>query len=172
MEKQEWYAVRTFPSYENKVAEKLKKQISIEGKESVISQIYIPVRKRFVFVRGYLKLKEELLFPGYMFVKMEFTDDTFYFVRGIQYVTGYAGISSMKQIPKPMKDAEYDTMVEEVEKIEIDLEPGDIVTIVNHDLYEGEIVRVKSIDTNTCKMDVMINENLDTTVDFMQVMKK
>ncbi len=172
MEKQEWYAVRTFPSYEQKVAEKLKKQISIEGKESVISQVYIPVRKRFVFVRGHLKLKEELLFPGYMFVKMEFTDDTFYFVRGIQYVTGYAGISSMKQIPKPMKDAEYETMALEVEKIEIDLAPGDLITIVNHDLYEGEVVRVNSIDTNTCKMDVLLSNEREITIDFMQAMKK
>lgn len=172
MEKQEWYAVRTFPSYEQKVAEKLKKQISIEGKESVISQIFIPVRKRYVFVRGYLKLKEELLFPGYMFVKMEFTEDTFYFVRGIQYVTGYAGISSMKQIPKPMKDSEYETMTLEVEKIEIDLEPGDIITIVNHDLYEDEVVRVKDIDTNNCKIDVMLKNGVETRVDFMQVQKK
>lgn len=172
MEKQEWYAVRTFPSYENKVAEKLRKQISIEGKESVISQIYIPVRKKFVFVRGHLKLKEELLFPGYMFVKMEFTDDTFYFVRGIQYVTGYAGISSMKQIPKPMKDAEYDTMVEEVERIEIDLQEGDLIMITNHDLYEGEIVRVNSINTDTCKMDVLLPNEMEITIDFMQVQKK
>ncbi len=172
MEKQEWYAVRTFPSYEHKVAEKLKKQISIEGKESVISQIYIPVRKRFVFVRGHLKLKEELLFPGYMFVKMEFTDDTFYFVRGIQYVTGYAGISSMKQIPKPMKDSEYETMALEVEKIEIDLNEGDLITIVNHDLYEGEVVRVNSIDTNTCKMDVLLPNEREITIDFMQAQKK
>lgn len=172
MEKQEWYAVRTFPSYEQKVAEKLKKQISIEGKESVISKVYIPVRKRFVFVRGHLKLKEELLFPGYMFVRMEFTDDTFYFVRGIQYVTGYAGISSMKQIPKPMKDSEYETMALEVEKIEIDLAPGDLVTIVNHDLYEGEVVRVNAIDTNKCKMDVLLPNEMEITIDFMQVMKK
>lgn len=172
MEKQEWYAVRTFPSYEQKVAEKLKKQIAIEGKESVISQIFIPVRKRYVFVRGYLKLKEELLFPGYMFVKMEFTEDTFYFVRGIQYVTGYAGISSMKQIPKPMKDSEYETMTSEVEKIEIDLEPGDIITVVNHDLYEDEVVRVKDIDTNNCKIDVMLKNGVETRVDFMQVQKK
>lgn len=172
MEKQEWYAVRTFPSYEQKVAEKLKKQITIEGKESVISQVYIPIRKRFVFVRGHLKLKEELLFPGYMFVKMEFTDDTFYFVRGIQYVTGYAGISSMKQIPKPMKESEYETMALEVEKIEIDLQPGDLITIVNHDLYEGEVVRVNSIDTNTCKMDVLLPNEREITIDFMQAQKK
>ncbi len=172
MDKQEWYAVRTFPSYENKVAEKLKKQISIEGKESVISKIYIPVRKRYVFVRGRLKLKEELLFPGYMFVKMEFTEDTFYFVRGIQYVTGYAGISSMKQIPKPMKESEYETMVKEVEKIEIDLQPGDLITICNHDLYDGELVRVQRFDTATGKMDVLLPNELEVTIDFMQVEKK
>ncbi len=172
MEKQEWYAVRTFPSYEQKVADKLKKQIAIEKKEAVIEQVYIPIRKKFVFVRGYLKLKEELLFPGYIFVKMEFTDDTFYFVRGIQYVTGYAGISSMKQIPKPMKESEYETMAKEVEKITIDLLPGDYVTIVKHDLYEDEVVKVKSINTETCKMDVYLADERIITIDFMQVQKK
>lgn len=172
MEKQEWYAVRTFPGYEQKVAEKLKKQITIENKQSVISQVFIPIRKRYVFVRNRLKLKEELLFPGYIFVNMEFNEDTFYFVRGIQYVTGYAGISSMKQIPKPMKDSEYETMVEEVKKIEVDLEKGDLVLITHHDLYEGEVVKVRAYSAEKNSIDAQLDNGAIITVDFMQVEQK
>lgn len=172
MEKQEWYAVRTFPGYEQKVSEKLNKQIVIEKKDNVISQVYIPIRKRYVFVRNRLKLKEELLFPGYLFVKMEFNEDTFYFVRGIQYVTGYAGISSMKQIPKPMKDSEYDTMVVEVQKIEVDLEKGDLVLIVHHDLYDGEVASVRSYNAEKNTVDVQLPNGAIVTVGFTQIEQK
>ncbi len=173
MEKESWYAVRTFPGYEFKVREKLEKQIAIEKKENVIHEIYIPIRQKYIFSRKKLKLKEDLLFPGYILVNMEFTNDTFYFVRGIQYVTGYAGISSMKQIPKPIKDSEYESMIEEVKKIEIDLESGDKVIIINHDLYNNQQATVKEINLDNKEILVKFEEEkILTTVKFIQIEKK
>lgn len=170
MEKKEWYAVRTFPGYEVKVIDKLVKQIQNEKKEEVIGEIFLPIRKKYVFVRGKLKLKEEMMFPGYIFVNMIFNNDTFYFVRGIQYVTGYAGISSMKQIPKPMKDSEYETMVDEVKKIQIDLEEGANVVVVNHDLYENSHAVVRDIDCErtTITVELKGHEKL-ITLNFDQI---
>ncbi len=65
----EWYAVRTFNGYEQKVIDNLKKQIENEGMSNLITDIYLPVIKRYTFVRSKLKMKEELLFPGYILSK-------------------------------------------------------------------------------------------------------
>ncbi len=172
---QEWYGVRTFNGYEQKVIDSLKRQIEKEGMGSLISEIYLPSVKRYTFVRSKLKQKEELLFPGYFFVKMEMTNETLFFVRGVQYVTGYAGISSMKERPTSMEVAEIERMVEETEKILVDIEIGQEIKIVNHDLYEGEIVKVKEIDAANEKMTVSLDEILGEeqieTISFLQVEK-
>ncbi len=173
MQEQKWYAIRTFPGYENKVKEKLLKQIHRHNKSDVISDIYIPQRKHYSFSRGKLRAKEEMLFPGYVFVKMEFNNDTFYFVRGIQHVTGYAGISSMKQTPKPMNDGEYETMIKEVENITIDLEAGDEIVIINHELYDGFIAKVIDINCYDETMNVQLCEKDEVIkIEFAQVEKK
>lgn len=173
MEEKKWYAIRTFPGYENKVKEKLIKQIQIEKKEELVTDIYIPSRKHYGFSRGKLKQKEEMLFPGYVFVKMEFNNDTFYFVRGIQHVTGYAGISSMKQTPKPMNDGEYETMVKEVENITIDLEAGDVINVINHNSYTNCDAQVVDIDCYNETLDVKIaTDEKVVKIDFSQVEKK
>lgn len=175
MEKQ-WYGVRTFNGYEQKVIDSLERQIEKENMGNLIDQIYLPSIKRYSFVRSKLKLKEELLFPGYFFVRMEMTNETLFFVRGVQYVTGYAGISSMKERPTAMEDFEIDRMVEEISKIRIDLKVGDEIKLVNHDMYEDAIVKIASFDCEKEQMVVsleqILGEDQFITVHFSQIEKK
>ncbi len=157
---QEWYGVRTFSGYEQKVIDSLKRQIEKENMGNLISEIYLPSISRYTFVRSKLKKKEELLFPGYFFVKLEMTNETLFFVRGVQYVTGYAGISSMKERPSAMEDEEITRMIQETEKILVDVEPGQFIKIVNHDLYDGQEVKVKEILAQSEEMIVSLDEIL------------
>lgn len=173
----EWYAVRTFNGYEQKVIDNLKKQIVNEGMSNLITDIYLPVIKRYSFVRNKLKVKEELLFPGYIFVEMEMSNETVFFVRGVQYVTGYAGISSMKERPEPMEYGEVDRMKEETKKIQVDIEVGDTVKVVNHDMYDGQTLKVHSIIPEEEKIEVELGSILGDdqgteTISFLQIEKK
>lgn len=172
---QEWYGVRTFNGYEQKVIDSLKRQIEKENMGNLISEIYLPSIKRYTFVRSKLKQKEELLFPGYFFVKLEMTNETLFFVRGVQYVTGYAGISSMKERPSAMEEDEIERMLVETEKILVDLEVGQLIKIVNHDLYEGQIVKVKELRPQTeeivVSLDEILGEEKTEVIKFIQVEK-
>lgn len=175
MDKQ-WYGVRTFNGYEQKVIDSLNRQIEKENMGNLIEPPYLPTVKRYTFVRGKLKLKEELLFPGYFFVKMEMTNETLFFVRGVQYVTGYAGISSMKERPTAMEEFEIDRMIEETSKIRMDLEIGDEVKLVNHELYEGQIVKIVAMNpeqqTMTVSLEAIIGDGEIVEINFTQVEKK
>jgi transcriptional antiterminator NusG len=176
MEKQ-WYAVRTFNGYEHKVADSLQKQIEQENMGNLISEIYVPVIEKYTFVRSKLKKKEELLFPGYIFVEMEMTNETLFFVRGVQYVTGYAGISSMKERPSAMEPGEVDHMKLETKKVLIDLQPGDLIKVSNHDMYEGQELVVKNVFPELQEIEVelanLFGENEQSEVlKFTQIEKK
>ncbi len=174
---QEWYAVRTFNGYEQKVIDNLEKQIENEGMGNLITDIYLPVVKRYSFVRNKLKMKEELLFPGYIFVKMDMSNETIFFVRGVQYVTGYAGISSMKERPEPMEHGEVERMQEETKNIQVDLQVGDYVRVVNHEMYENQDLKIATIDAANEKLEVELGSILGDdqgteTISFLQIEKK
>lgn len=145
MEKR-WFGVRTFNGYEQKVIDSLKAQIDKEKMGSFIGEIYLPTVQEYSFVRDHLRKKEKLLYPGYIFVHMENTSEMIFFVRGIQYVTGYSGISSMKEKPSPMDDDEIVQMKKVASTIEVAIKPGDKVIIEGHELYEGQTLKVISID--------------------------
>lgn len=173
----EWYAVRTFNGYEQKVIDNLKKQIENEGMGNLITDIYLPVIKRYSFVRNKLKMKEELLFPGYIFVKMDMSNETVFFVRGVQYVTGYAGISSMKERPEPMEHGEVERMQEETKKIQVDLNVGDFVRIVNHEMYENQELKIHAIHAEKEEIEVELGSILGDDqgtelISFLQIEKK
>ncbi len=172
-----WYAVRTFNGYEQKVIDNLQKQIEKENMSNLITDVYLPVVKRYTFVRSKLKAKEELLFPGYIFVEMDTSNETIFFVRGIQYVTGYAGISSMKEKPEPMEHGEVDHMKLETNNIKIDLQEGDIIRVVNHEIYDNQELKIVSIDAANEQLNVSLGEILGDdqgmeTITFEQVEKK
>lgn len=193
----QWYGVRTFTGYEEKVKDTLIKQIEIEGMASLITytdlatlsgeeyakaekenDIFIPKITRYSFVRGKLKKKEEMLFPGYIFVRFEMTNETLFFVRGIQYVTGYAGISSMKEVPSPIDNAEMEAMKLQVKTILVDdVEVGKTVKVSDHGLYDDHELKVVAIRPELEEIDVNADELIGDgdrieTLKFSQIVKK
>ncbi len=175
MEKK-WFGVRTFNGYEQKVIDSLKAQINKEHMDNLIGEIYLPTIQEYSFVRNQLKRKERLLYPGYIFVQMENSNEAIFFVRGIQYVTGYSGISSMKEKPSPMEDDEITVMKNVADQIGIELNVGDTVIVEGHDLYDGQQLRVVSIDPQNEKIELEVNSLLgyDTApelFDFDQIRK-
>lgn len=193
----QWYGVRTFTGYEEKVKETLIKQIDIEGMSNLITykdlsmlsgeeyikadlenDIFIPKVTRYSFVRGKLKKKEEILFPGYIFVRFEMSNETLFFVRGIQYVTGYSGIPSMKEVPSPIEDFEIDNMKEQVKNIIVDdVEVGNTVKICEHGLYDNHELKVVAVRPHLEEIDVNADELIGDgdhveTIKFSQIIKK
>ena len=93
-----------------------------------------------------------------------------------KYVTGYSGISSMKEKPSPMEDDEITVMKNVANQIGIELNVGDTVIVEGHDLYDGQQLRVVSIDPQNEKIELEVNSLLgDDTAselfDFDQIRK-
>ncbi|MGL4588895.1 MAG: transcription termination/antitermination protein NusG [Mycoplasmatales bacterium] len=168
MEKK-WYVVKTFPGYEQKAAERLQRQIQVESMQDLVEDVFYTVQKRYKFTRGKVALKEDILFPGYIFVKMSLTDESFFFVRGIQHITGYSGITSMKQRPKPMTDEEFEKMCEASNKVLVEFGEGTKVNIINHELYLGLSGEIQDVNGEACTVTVKIPDIGQVVLDFKQI---
>ena len=102
---------------------------------------------------GSIKEVERKLYPGYVFVKMVYTDETWYVVRNIRGCTGFVGPSSK---PVPLTEAEVYKMGVETRVVEVSYGVGDQVRIIDGPL-EDFVGIVDELDTEKNYVKVTIS---------------
>jgi len=129
-----WYVVHVFSGMEKNVHKALQERIARAGLEAQFGQILIPSEEVIEMKGGQKSISERRIFPGYVLVEMELTDETWHLVKNTNRVTGFLGGSGNRPTPISQKDVDkiLNRMEEGVEK------PRPKV------LFEvGELVRVK-----------------------------
>ena len=87
-----WYVVQTYSGYENAVLTTLNKHIENRNLQDQILDVRIPMEKvSEITETGEVKTTERKVFPGYVFIKMILTDETWHIVRNIRGVTTFTG---------------------------------------------------------------------------------
>ena len=153
MPESKWYVVHTYSGYENKVAESLEKMVENNRLHEFIHEVRIPTEKIVEIKDGKQKERESKLFPGYVFVKMVMTDDSWFVVRNTRGCTGFVGPGGK---PLPLPEEEVLAMGIEKRQIEINYEVGDAVTIIDGPLENFSGV-VDEIDTEKNKVRLTIS---------------
>ena len=88
-----WYIVQTYSGFENSVKENLKRRIETMQMENKIFEVMIPEElKAEKKADGSVKEKMVKMFPGYVFIEMIVTDDSWFVVRNTPGVTGFVGL--------------------------------------------------------------------------------
>lgn len=129
-----WYVVHAYSGMEKSVAKAIQERITRGGMQEKFGEILVPIEEVVEIKNGVKATSERRFFPGYVFVEMEMTDDTWHLVKNTAKVTGFVGGSGNR--PAPISDKEIAKiraqMIEGAEK------PKPKV------LFEvGEMVRVK-----------------------------
>ena len=101
----EWFVVHTYAGYENKVKSNLESRISSMNMEERIYEVVIPVEDVIEFKNGKKVVVQKKVFPGYLLVRCELDDDSWYVVRNTPGVTGFVGHGA-KPVPLSRKDVE------------------------------------------------------------------
>lgn len=127
-----WYVVHTYSGYENKVKANLEKRVESMNMESQIFNVIIPEEDEIEYKGGQRKVTKRRIFPGYVMVDMDLSDESWMAVRHTPGVIGFVG-SGTKPIPLQQS---------EVEKILRHM--GLIGGKPKIDLQVGQHVRVKS----------------------------
>jgi transcriptional antiterminator NusG len=88
---QQWYIIHTYSGFENKVAESLRSRSQAFGFADKIGQVLIPTEE-VIEVRGGKKVtSKRMMYPGYVLVQMEMSDDLWHAVKSTPRVTGFVG---------------------------------------------------------------------------------
>jgi len=152
-EEAKWYVVHTYSGYENKVASTLMSTVENRGLSDQILDAKVPTEiVSEVKDDGSTKEVERKLFPGYVFVKMVYTDETWYVVRNIRGCTGFVGPSSK---PVPLSESEVYKMGVEKRVTEVKYAVGDQVHIIDGPLEDFVgIVDELDVDKNYVKVTI------------------
>ncbi|MGX7045857.1 transcription termination/antitermination protein NusG [Pseudolactococcus plantarum] len=135
---QGWFVIQTYSGYENKVKENLLERAQTYNMTDNILRIEIPTETVDKEVNGKRKEVEENLFPGYVLVEMNMTDEAWFVVRNTPNVTGFVGSHGNRSKPTPLFEEE----IQEIQEILQGM--GKVVREITFDVYVGK--RVKIID--------------------------
>ena len=169
-----WYVLHTYSGYEENVAQNLKQRVESLDMEDKIFNILIPTEKKIKIKNGKRRVIEEKIFPGYILVEMEVTDESWYVVRNTPNVTGFIGSGT---IPTPISEEEVKSLQKrmgvEDPKFTIDVEVGSLVKI-NEGPFKNMDGKVTSIDEAKGKVKVsvsMFGRETPVELDFLQIKK-
>lgn len=172
--KARWYVVHVYSGHESKVAETLKQRAETLNLTDKIIAVLIPTQEKIQIKRGQRKTVSEKIFPGYMLVQMELTDDAWLAVRTTQGVTGFVGVGA-KPNPLPQHEVKaiQQYMTQAAPQYKADYVEGEAVRIVDGPFNEF-LGTVKDIDEDKGKVEVLVNifgRETPVQLDFLQVKK-
>jgi transcriptional antiterminator NusG len=95
-----WYVVHTYSGHENKARLSLQERVKQMGKEAQFGQILIPTESVLEMVKGQRRTTTRKFYPGYMFVQMELSEETFHLVKNTPKITGFLGGTNPTPVPE------------------------------------------------------------------------
>jgi len=104
----DWYVVHTYAGYENKVKADLETRVASMNMEEQIYEVVIPMEEVVEVKGGKKQTVQRKVFPGYLLVRMELSDDSWYVVRNTPGVTGFVGSGTK---PIPLSEREVDKIL-------------------------------------------------------------
>lgn len=169
-----WYAIHTYSGYEDSVARNLNQRIESLGYEDKILDVLVPKEKKVKVKGGKRETIEEKLYPGYVFVKMYLSDDSWYVVRNTPNVTGFIGAGV---VPTPLAQEEVETLLKRIgadePKYTLDLMIGDNVKITDGPFkdFDGKVSEIDEERGRIKVLVTMFGRETPVELDFLQAKK-
>ena len=160
-----WYVVHTYSGYENTVKATIEKTVQSRQLQDQIVAVNIPLETvTEITDSGASKTYDRKLYPGYVFVKMVYSDDTWHVIRNVRGVAGFVGASGND--PFPLTDEEVYEMGVEKREIVVNYAVGDTVRILDGPLSSFTGV-VESLEVEKNAVSVIVSMfGRETPVEF------
>ena len=150
-----WYVVHTYSGYENTVKATIEKTVETRHLQDQILAVSIPLETvTEITDSGASKTYDRKVFPGYVLVKMVYSDDTWHVIKDVRGVTGFVGTSSND--PLPLSEEEVYAMGVEKREIIVNYNVGDTVRILDGPLSSFSGV-VEEIDADNNRVSVVVS---------------
>ena len=172
----QWYILHTYSGFEQKVAESLRSRSEAFGYSDKIGQVLIPTEE-VVELRGGKKVaSKRMLYPGYVMVEIEMSDELWHAVKNTPRVTGFVGGGNN---PVPLTADEVNQILyrqassAERPRPKLNFEKNEMVRIIEGPFtnFSGKVDEVNT-ERNTLRVLVTIfGRATPVELDFLQVEK-
>ena len=158
-----WYVLHSQSGYENKVRQNLEARTRSMNMEERIYEIVIPLEDVAEIRNGKKVVVQKKMFPGYLLIRCELDDDSWYVIRNTPGVTGFVGAGN-KPSPLPRREVDRFLSVKDEDeetptrrsKPRSEYELHESVRVKEGPFadFSGEIVE---INTDQLKLKVLVN---------------
>lgn len=126
-----WYVVQVVSGLEKRVKKAIEENRDSKGMAELIDSVLVPSENVAEVKRGQQRVSEKKLWPGYILVKLNLTDDSWMYVRNTNGVLGFLG----GEKPSPLSQGEVDDILR-------DLEEKKKSVVQKHNIASGDKVKI------------------------------
>jgi transcriptional antiterminator NusG len=171
-----WYIIHTYSGFERKVKESLLSRAEAFGFADKIGEILIPEEDVVEMRAGKKVTSKRLLYPGYVIVQMEMSDELWHQIKNTPRVTGFVGGGNN---PVPLSADEVNAILTgarstaERPRPKLTFEKNETVRIIDGPFtnFTGKVDEVNT-ERNTLRVLVTIfGRGTPVELDFLQVEK-
>ena len=160
MEERAWYVVQTSSGFENAAKRNIERRVESMKMSDKIFNVLVPeVIETEKKKNGELKEIVVKPYPGYVFIDMIVTDDTWFMVRNTPSVTGFLGSSGGGAKPVPIPEEEMLPILKmcgAITEKPFECQVGDKVKIINGPFADQYGV-IDSIDFEKKMVTVLVD---------------
>lgn len=156
-----WYTLKVQPEREEKIRGLLLERIRNKGLGDTVRELLIPTESVSEVRNGKKRIVHQKTYPGYLFVEMDLTEDSWYVITETTGVTGF--VSANPREPQPLPEEEIGRILKIIDdgkekpKPKIEFEVGQGVRIKDgpFENFEGAVEEVYP-DKGLVKVNVFI----------------
>lgn len=171
-----WYVVHTYTGHERKVQKSLENTVATRGLSNSMGRILIPTEEQSKLKGGKKTILQKQLYPSYILIEMELSEETIQAVTTTPGVTGFVGTRRNK--PQPLSDSEVERILNRMEGekgktriADIPFSKGDSVKVIDGP-FRNFTGTVEDIYPDREKIKVMISifgRRTPLELDYIQV---
>lgn len=173
-----WYAVQAFSGFEKSVKKGLEERIARSDIEDMFGDILVPVEEVVEVKGGVKSITERKLYPGYVLVQMQMSDQSWHLVKSTPRVTAFIGGTAQK--PTPIKDKEVEIILQRMDESKsnptqkLTFDRGEAVRVIDGPFkdFSGSVEDI-NYEKNKLRVSVVIfGRATPVELDFNQVEKE
>ncbi len=170
-----WYVLHTYSGHEKRVRQSLLDHIERNNFGDKFGKIVVATEEVVEMRGGQKRTTERNFYPGYLFIQMEMTPDSWHLVNSIPHVSSFIGGKD----PTPISEHEARAVLDQVEagvnnpKPKFSFAPGELVRVIDgpFDEFNGT---VEDVNYEKSKLRVSVSifgRSTPVELDFSQVTK-
>ena len=170
-----WYVIHTYSGYENKVRDDILRRVKSMNMVDKIFQVLVPTEEELEFKDGKKKTVQRRVYPGYVFVEMIMSDDSWYVVRNTRGVTGFVS-PGQKPVPLPEDEVKRIKQIMGMEaptRVKLHLDIGQQIRVTHGPFqdFHGVVDEVTPVKEKVRVLISIFGRETPVELDFGQVEK-